>query len=112
MALFKRIKAWESNLRASYNTDLSTPENRRRANIYNLWFDHAILRTLWTNEFEIAPGVFRSNHPTPKRFEQMKNDGLKSVLNLRGSYPSAHYAVEKETCDALGLKLVSVSMQA
>lgn len=110
--LFKRISEWEANLRASYNTDLSTPENRRRAHIYNLWFDHAVLRGIWTNFFQIAPGVYRSNHPTRKRFEQMKADGIKAVLNLRGSYPSAHYLVEEETCRELGFTLISVSMQA
>lgn len=110
--LFKRISDWEANLRASYNTDLSTPENRRRAQIYNLWFDHAILRGVYTNFYQIAPGVYRSNHPTRKRFEQMKADGIKSILNLRGSYPSAHYLVEEETCREIGLHLTSVSMQA
>lgn len=112
MKLFKRISDWERNLRASYNTDLSTPENRRRANIYNLWFDHAILRTVWTNFFEIAPGVYRSNHPTHRRFVKLKQMGVKTILNLRGSYGAAHYLVEQESCEALGLQLISVSMQA
>lgn len=112
MKLFKRISDWERALRASYNTDLSTPENRRRAHIYNLCFDHAILRGIWTNYFEIAPGVYRSNHPTPKRFAAMKAMGMKSVLNLRGSFGAAHYLTERETCDELGLTLVSISMQA
>ena len=112
MKLFERISEWERNLRAAYNTDLSTPENRRRAHIYNLWFDHAILRGIWTNFFEIAPGVYRSNHPTRRRFAKMKAMGLKSVLNLRGSQGAAHYLTEEEICRDLGLTLVSISMQA
>lgn len=112
MRLFKRISDWERDLRASYNTDLSTPENRRRARIYNLWFDHEILRGLWTNFFQIAPGVYRSNHPTYKRFAAMKARGITTVLNLRGTYPSAHYFTEVETCRALGLNLFSISLQA
>lgn len=112
MKLFKRISDWERDLRASYNTDLSTPENRRRANIYNLWFDHAVLRTLWTNFWEIAPGVYRSNQPTHKRFAAMKANGIKSVLNLRGSFGAAHYLVEEESCRDLGLNLTSINLQA
>jgi len=112
MKFIKRITDWERDLRASYNTDLSTPENRRRARIYNLWFDHEILRTLWTNFFQIAPGVYRSNHPTLKRFTKMKQMGINTVLNLRGTYPSAHYYTEEETCRILGLNLVSISLQA
>lgn len=112
MSLKTKIKDWERNLRASYNVDLSTPENRRRANIYNLWFDHAILRGIWTNFFEIAPGVYRSNHPTHDRFVKMKEMGIKSVLNLRGAGGAAHYLTEKESCDALGLTLVDCNLLA
>ncbi len=112
MTLLKRLTAWERDLRESYNTDLSTPEKRRRAHIYNLWFDHAILRGIWTNQSQIAPGVWRSNHPTHKRFARMKAMGIKSVLNLRGAAGAAHYLTEKESCAELGLTLVDVSLNA
>jgi len=109
---FAKLVNWERNLRASYNTDLSTPENRRRAHIYNLWFDHAVLRKVWTNFHPVAPGVYRSNQPTHERFVKLKEMGIKSVLNLRGAGGSAHYLVEKESCDQLGLILVDVNLHA
>ncbi|RKF14126.1 protein tyrosine phosphatase [Roseovarius spongiae] len=112
MRLIKRLTEWERNLRQSYNTDLSTPENRRRANIYNLWFDHAALRVLWTNHYPVAPGVWRSNQPTHRRFERLKAMGFRSVLNLRGSAGAAHYLAEEESCARLGLNLVSVTLHA
>jgi len=112
MTLFKRISAWERRLRASYNTDLSTPENRRRAHIYNLWFDHAILRTVWTNHFPVAPGVWRSNQPTHARLVQLKAMGVRSILNLRGAAGAAHYLTEAESCRRLGLTLVDRTLQA
>ena len=112
MSLFKRISNWERALRASYNTDLSTPENRRRADIYNLWFDHAVLRKLWTNCFQVAPGVYRSNQPTHDRFEQLNAAGIRAVMNLRGAGGAAHYLVEEESCRALGLNLVNCALQA
>lgn len=112
MTLLKRLAAWERDLREFYNTDLSTPEKRRRAHIYNLWFDHAILRGVWTNAREIAPGVWRSNHPTAKRFARLKEMGIKSVLNLRGAAGAAHYLTERETCAELGLTLVDVTLHA
>jgi len=112
MSLFKRIAAWERDLRARYNTDLSTPENRRRAHIYNLWFDHAILRKIWTNFDEVAPGVYRSNQPTHERFVKLREMGIRSVLNLRGAAGAAHYLVEEESCRELGLTLVNVTFHA
>ena len=112
MSMFKRLTDWERGLRASYNTDLSTPENRRRAHIYNLWFDHAILRKVWTNFFEVAPGVYRSNQPTHERFVRLKAMGIRTILNLRGAAGAAHYLVEEESCASLGLTLVNVTLHA
>ena len=112
MSLFKRIADWERRLRASYNTDLSTPENRRRANIYNLWFDHAVLRKIWTNFFPVAPGVYRSNQPTHERFVKLKAMGIRSILNLRGAAGAAHYLVEEESCRKLDLNLVNCTLHA
>lgn len=112
MKLFKRIAEWERTLRASYNTDLSTPENRRRAHIYNLWFDHAVLRKVWTNFHPVAKGVYRSNQPTHDRFVKLRDMGIRSVLNLRGAAGAAHYLVEEESCRELGLNLVNVSFHA
>lgn len=112
MSLVKRISEWERRLRASYNTDLSTPESRRRAHIYNLWFDHAILRTLWTNQFPVAPGVWRSNQPTHARLVRLKAMGVRSILNLRGAAGAAHYLTEAESCRRLGLTLVDCTLQA
>jgi protein tyrosine/serine phosphatase len=112
MGLVKRISGWERRLRASYNTDLSTPENRRRAQIYNLWFDHAILRMVWTNQFELAPGVWRSNQPTHARLVRLKAMGVRTILNLRGAAGAAHYLTEAESCRRLGLTLVDCTLQA
>ncbi|MEM6482138.1 MAG: tyrosine-protein phosphatase [Pseudomonadota bacterium] len=112
MRLFKAIVDWERRVRAYYNTDLTSPENRRRAHIYNMWFDHAALRVFWTNFFEVAPGVFRSNQPTHRRFERLKARGFRTVLNLRGRSDAAHFLTEEESCAQLGLELVNVNMLA
>ncbi len=84
MSLGKRLKHWERNWRHSFNVDPRIAGNERRAKIYNDWFDHAILRRVWTNFFQIAPGVYRSNQPTHKRFEKIKGMGITHGLKLRG----------------------------
>ena len=112
MSLSKRLKDWERNLRNSYNVDPRIPGNERRAQIYNDWFDHAILRRVWTNFYEIAPGVYRSNQPTHERFEKIKAMGIKHVLNLRGATQSAHYLTEEQSCRELDLTLVNCVLSA
>ncbi len=92
--------------------DLSDPGQRRKANLHYHLQDHAILRYTWTNEAEIAPGVWRANHPTHARFERYKAMGIRTILNLRGATKHPRYLFEKESCDMLGLTLVSVGLQA
>ncbi len=112
MGLANRIRQFERDVRAYFNVDPTIPGNERRAHIYNRYFDHAILRGVWTNECEIAPGVFRSNHPTHERFAKMPERGIRTVLNLRGESVSAHYMSEKTSCAALGLTLINATLHA
>jgi protein tyrosine phosphatase (PTP) superfamily phosphohydrolase (DUF442 family) len=111
MSILRRLTDLERRLRAHYNVAPVDDETWRRARIYNAFFDHALLRSFWTNEAKIAPGVWRSNHPTEARLRRFKARGVKSVLSLRGNAPSAHNATERLWCDALGLTLHNLSMQ-
>lgn len=85
---------------------------RIRAYVDFYLVDHAFLRVLWTNFFEIAPGVYRSNQPSPKRLRQMYKLGIRNVLNLRGVNGTSAYALEQETCEELGMTMVNHGMSA
>ena len=112
MRLAERLKGWERALQARYKTDLSSPRNRRRAMIYHLFLDHGALRLFWTNMAQVAPGVWRSNHPLPGRLPRLRRMGIRTILSLRGALTSPNYLLEKEGCDALGIGLHSVSLAA
>jgi len=99
------LVACERRLRRHYDVPPVDAETWAKARTYNLWFDHSATRMLWTNEVEIAPDVWRSNHPTPGRLLRLKERGIKSVLTLRGSSETAHYLTEKAYCAELGLTL-------
>ena len=106
------FKGWERRLQLAYAADLSTPANRRRALIWNRWLDHGILRIWWTNQFEIAPGVFRSNHPPQSRFARIRAMGISTMLTLRGVSGNPSDLLEREACAAHGITLHSIALQA
>lgn len=110
--LTEYLNARERALRASFDGDITDPAGRRRARRLVNWVDHGVLRALWHNFSQVAPGVYRSNHPDHKRFAAYKRRGIKSVLNLRGALKEAPYAFEQESCAALGLKLTTISLSA
>ncbi|WP_322866471.1 protein tyrosine phosphatase [Aquicoccus sp. G2-2] len=111
MTLTARFRAWRQTLKASFRTDLSTPENRRRARFYMLWYDHEFLRLPWTNFARVAEGVFRSNHPPRKRLEAYKRRGIHTIISLRNNTDTPSL-LENEACTELGLTLIHMPLSA
>jgi len=111
-ALFNRIHEAERKFSRSFGNDIATPKGRRAAKWHFYMSDHGFLRGLWTNQFEIAPGVWRSNQPSPARLRKLADMGVKSVLNLRGQDKFSFYLFERETCAELGLTLHDLKIYA
>jgi protein tyrosine/serine phosphatase len=74
--------------------------------------DHAALRSVWTNLFEIAPGVWRSNHPSPRRIGRYARMGITTVLNLRGEKANVRYIKEEYACRHASITLVTIPLSA
>ncbi|MBT8411119.1 MAG: tyrosine-protein phosphatase [Octadecabacter sp.] len=108
----KRLADRFRTYRTSLRTDLSTPDNRRRALAYQRWMDHGFLRVYWTNMHQIAPDVWRSNHPTPDRFARLSDMGIRTIVSLRGSATAPWALLEQEACAAAGITLETVALQS
>lgn len=107
-----KVQDAERKIRRSFGKDISTPRARAVAQFHYNLFDHAWLRVLWTNFWQIAPGVWRSNHPTHGRFVKYAGMGIKTVITLRGEEKFSHYLFEKESCAQLGLTLLHAKLWA
>ena len=90
--------------------DLSTPEGRRRAERDYLWNDHAFLRVRFQNAHWISDELVRTNQPSPRQLKAWRDGGIKTIINLRGGFDSSFYALEKEACEQLGLKMVDFTV--
>ncbi|EIE52867.1 protein tyrosine/serine phosphatase [Citreicella sp. 357] len=110
--LWDKIETAERRVRRSFGRDISTPSARALSTVHYNLFDHAWLRSVWTNFWQIAPGVWRSNHPTHKRFEKYAAMGIRTVITLRGEEKYSHYLFEKESCEKLGLTLLHAKLWA
>ncbi len=93
---------------ASY--DLSTPAGRARAYWDFMWGDHAFLRLGFSNAHWIGPDMIRANQPWPFQLKWWARRGLKTVINLRGGFDGAFYALEKDACERYGLRMVDAVM--
>lgn len=92
--------------------DLSDPAERRRAFWAYQFMDHAILRHVWSNFDQIAPGVYRSNQPGHWRLKRYRAMGIKTVLYLRASSEKWAFHFERESLDSLGMTMISAPLHS
>ena len=111
-SLWARLRSSTARGSTARGWSLADPAPRRRAALHYQIADHAILRHRWTNMDQVAPGVWRSNHPTHARLRALKAIGTRTILNLRGPKETPAFLFERESCEALDLRLVSVSLHA
>ncbi len=90
--------------------DLTTRRGRLAATLDYLWSDHAYLRLGFSNAHWISPEMARANQPWPFQLEAWARRGVKTVVNLRGGFDAAFYALEQATCERLGLALADFTM--
>ncbi|MGZ6014843.1 MAG: fused DSP-PTPase phosphatase/NAD kinase-like protein [Phenylobacterium sp.] len=90
--------------------DLSTPRDRRRALVEFIVRDHAFLRLGFRNAHWVSPEMARSNQPWPHQLRAWRQRGVRTVINLRGGFDAAFYALEVDACRDLGLTMVDFTM--
>ena len=90
--------------------DLNDPADRKQARRDLVWGDHGFLRARFANRHDIGGGMFRENQPSPERIKKLAEEGIKTVVNLRGPSPKGFYLLEKEACERHGIQLVNYRM--
>jgi protein tyrosine/serine phosphatase len=84
----------------------------RQADMELMWRDHGILRQVFSNFHWIGPGMARANQPSPRQLARYADMGFAAILNLRGASDRGHYLLERQACQALGLRLIDFSCSA
>lgn len=87
--------------------DLTQPRGRLIAGLDYLWNDHAYLRIFFRNAHWVSDELVRTNQPWPFQLKRWQAAGIKTIINLRGGFDGSFYALEKQACEKLGLKLVN-----
>jgi protein tyrosine/serine phosphatase len=91
--------------------DLTTFGGRARAYRDLLWEDHAYLRLGFQNAHWVGPDLVRVNQPWPFQLKWWRDQGVRTVINLRGGgYETGFYVLEREACKRLGLELVNFAV--
>jgi protein tyrosine/serine phosphatase len=89
---------------------LATRWGRFKAHADFLFNDHQVLRLMFSNAHEVGDGLWRSNQPGPGRLKRWAEQGIKTVINLRGVSPASYHVIERDACARLGLDLISLRL--
>ncbi|MGV9007275.1 MAG: fused DSP-PTPase phosphatase/NAD kinase-like protein [Brevundimonas sp.] len=93
--------------------DLSTAAGRFKAGWDYFWEDHGFLRAGFMNAHWLGPDLVRTNQPSPRQLAHWQRQGIRTVINLRGSErDEAWFALEKDACERLGLTLISAPLDS
>lgn len=103
---------WRRYLRPTRPEDISTPEGRKNALHFMRWHDHGILRGIWHNQHQIAPGVWRSNYPDDARIAKLAQMGIANIITLRGTTTTPWLLLETEACTRHGIALHAIPMRS
>ena len=108
--LKQKFEKFDEDWRVDLETSFSS-SNKKSAEKHAFWIDHEFLRILYHNNFEIAPGVFRSNQPSEKRIlEWQKEKGIRSIINFRGESNQGAFFIEKNICEEVGINLINIRL--
>ena len=111
LTIFDKLQGAWAVTRNRYDQQIDSELGLWQGRFYAMVHDHGYLRRHWRNEGQIAPGLFRSNHPDAKALAHWKARGIVEVISLRPAKSAAH-KFEAQTCEALGLRLRNAPMQA
>jgi protein tyrosine phosphatase (PTP) superfamily phosphohydrolase (DUF442 family) len=98
-----RLATW----RAGWSADLNAPGARRAAYYDMHVLDHGLIRLLWKNRSQIAPGIWRGNQPAPGDVAGLAAMGIRTIINFRGKNQWGSYLLEAEACAVHGITLVN-----
>lgn len=87
--------------------------DRTRAWLDMLFVDHGFLREMYGHIHKVDDGLYRAAQPGPRRLKWVKEQGFKTVLNLRGERNNCgSYILEREACHEQGLTLVNFPIRS
>ena len=83
--------------------DLTTLGGRVRAYRDMLWKDHAYLRLGFQNAHWVGTDLVRTNQPWPFQLRWWRDQGVRTVINLRGAgYETGAFVLERGRLRAAG----------
>ncbi len=87
---------------ARWDKPLAGGLDRVRAWLHMLLADHGVFRVLYLNKHRVSEKLWRSAQPAPHQIARLKEQGIRTIVNLRGGREHGSWQLQKDICDRLG----------
>lgn len=77
-----------------------------------LLFDHLFVRVLFPNRHKLSDKAWRAAQPLPYQLNAIKNLGVRTIINLRGTTGQGTARFERAACAQLGLTYVDYCLRS
>ena len=91
---------------ARWDRPLTTPWQRFAAWMNMIFVDHGIFRLAYLNLHKVTDKLWRSAQPAPGQIAGLAAQGVRTIVTLRGGREFGSWPLEKEACEAHGVRLV------
>jgi len=90
---------------ARWDRPLEGPLDRLRAWTNMVFVDHGVFRLAYLNKHRVSERLWRAAQPAPHQFAWFARQGVRTIVNLRGGRDHGAWPLQREACEAHGLKL-------
>jgi protein tyrosine/serine phosphatase len=92
---------------------MQTPRQVALAHFETLFIDGLFLNALLpTNKHRVSKNLWRSGQPHALQFDKLAQQGIRTIINLRGKRDCASYLLEAKACRRHGITLVDFPMDS
>ncbi|MCZ8184146.1 MAG: sulfur transferase domain-containing protein [Beijerinckiaceae bacterium] len=97
---------------ARWNRPIGSARERLRAWLDLLFVDHGILRLVHLNRHRVGKNLLRSAQPSPRDIARMAQQGLKTIVNLRGGRSHGAWQLERDAAERHGVTIVDFVLRS
>ena len=84
---------------ARWDRPITRPFQRLAAWGNMVFNDHGIFRLIYLNKHKVTPDFWRAAQPAPHQIAAMAQEGIKTIVTLRGGREFGCWPLEREACE-------------
>ena len=97
---------------AYWDRPITSKRHRLLAWLNMIFVDHGIFRMIYLNFHKVTPDFWRAAQPSPTDVHRLADQGLKTIINLRGGREYGSWPLEAEAARERGIEIIDFVLRS